>query len=53
MISLKPFYFIRHGETDWNKKNMGLYHLGASSETIFAVPKFSFQKFSPWHDFCI
>ncbi len=22
MLPLKPFYFIRHGETDWNKKNI-------------------------------
>lgn len=22
MLSLKPFYFIRHGETEWNKKNI-------------------------------
>lgn len=22
MLPLKPFYFIRHGETDWNKRNI-------------------------------
>lgn len=22
MLPLKPFYFIRHGETEWNKKNI-------------------------------
>jgi hypothetical protein len=21
-LPLKPFYFIRHGETDWNKRNI-------------------------------
>jgi len=26
MIPLKPFYFIRHGETDWNKRGVIMGH---------------------------